>query len=64
MEKDKNQRYPRVNNKPKTMSLRVSNEMYEKIRTLATSENVSLTSVITKAVYKYIHSSDFATSSK
>ena len=63
MEKEK-QRYSRIVNKPRTMSLRVSNETYEKIRTLATSENVSLTSVITKAVYKYIHSSDFATSSK
>ena len=57
-------RFPRVNNKPKTMSLRVSDEMYEKIRTMAISENVSLTSVITKAVYKYIHNSDFAASSK
>jgi predicted HicB family RNase H-like nuclease len=63
MNKEKNQRYPRVNNKPKTMSLRVSIEMYEKIRNKAESENVSLTSVLTKAVVKYIHNSDLAATS-
>ena len=62
MNKDKNQRYKRVLNKPKTMSLRVSNEMYEKIRSKAESDNVSLTSVLTNAVVKYIHNDLAATS--
>ncbi len=63
MNKEKNQRFKRVMNKPKTMSLRVSNELYEQIRTKAESENVSLTKILTKAVSKYIHNSDFAASS-
>ena len=62
MNKDKNQRYKRVLLKPKTMSLRVSNEMYEKIRSKAESDNVSLTSVLTNAVVKYIHNDLAATS--
>ena len=63
MEKEK-QRYSRIVNKPRTMSLRVSNKLYEQIRKCAESENVSLTKILTQAVSKYIHSSDFATSSK
>ena len=62
MNKEKNERFRRIQQKPKTMSLRVSQEMYEKIRTLAEHDNVSLTSVITKAVYKYIRSSAPTTS--
>ena len=63
MGKEKNQRFKRVMNKPKTMSLRVSNELYEQIRTKAESENVSLTKILNKAVSKYIHNSDLAPSS-
>ena len=57
MNKEKNERFRRVMNKPKTMSLRVSDELYEKIRIMAEKDNVSLTSVLTRAVTKYIRSS-------
>ena len=62
MNKEKNERFRRVMNKPKTMSLRVSDELYEKIRIMAEKDNVSLTSVLTRAVTKYIRSSAPTTS--